>query len=210
MDERLDTKTSASLLAKLLRSDEATQWNQAWVNFYNRYAPMIMTWCRKWGLQEADAEDVSGCVLAILARRMKSFDHDPSARFRSWLKTVVENEIRAALSRKNRRRADYGVGTVDDSQVLQPQWDDPSLAAAELTEELDRHRTELHRAMEAVRAKVHESTWAAFQGTAIEDRPAADVAAELKMSVVAVYKARSRVQEQLREIADSFRLARDE
>ena len=54
-------------------------------------------------------------------------------------------------------------------------------------------------AAEEVRGEFTPSTWQAFWQTAIEDRPPGDVAAELGLSVGAIYVARSRVLSRLRQ-----------
>jgi DNA-directed RNA polymerase specialized sigma24 family protein len=43
----------------------------AWNEFVERYGRRIYGWCRQWGLQEADAEDVTQDVLLRLARKMQ-------------------------------------------------------------------------------------------------------------------------------------------
>ena len=55
------------------------------------------------------------------------------------------------------------------------------------------------RAVELVRAEFEQRTWEAWWKTAVEGRPAADVAAEMDMSLAAVYKAKSRVLLRLRQ-----------
>ena len=55
----------------------------------NRYGRMIYRWCRRYRLQEADAEDVTQNVLLILAAQMKKFTYDPTSSFRGWLKTIT-------------------------------------------------------------------------------------------------------------------------
>src|SRR5437870_3399014 len=55
------------------------------------------------------------------------------------------------------------------------------------------------RALESIRAEFEERTWAAFWRTAVEERPAADVAADLAMTPGAVRVAKSRVLHRLRE-----------
>ena len=51
-----------------------------------------------------------------------------------------------------------------------------------------------------IRADFNEATWAAFWATAVEDRPANEVAAELGVTANAVYLARSRIRKRLREL----------
>jgi RNA polymerase sigma-70 factor (ECF subfamily) len=84
MHERLmadDPSTRASLLERL-RQDPTDQ--QAWSQVVRCYGPKIFGWCRRWGLQEADAHDVTQNVLTVLAVRMKTFTYDPTLRFRGW------------------------------------------------------------------------------------------------------------------------------
>ena len=57
-------KTSLTLLDRLRRDpkDQA-----AWSEFVARYGPRILQWCRGWGLQESDAQDVTQDVLLKLS-----------------------------------------------------------------------------------------------------------------------------------------------
>ena len=59
-------------------------------------------------------------------------------------------------------------------------------------------------ACEQVRGEVSPTTWQAFWRTAVDDVPGKEVAAELDMSVAAVYQARSRVLARLRQEADGL------
>lgn len=67
---------------------------------------------------------------------------------------------------------------------------------AEVREEL----RQLHaRAMEIIRAEFEQATWVAFREVVIEQRKPADVAAELGITLNAVYLAKSRILRRLRE-----------
>jgi RNA polymerase sigma-70 factor (ECF subfamily) len=61
------------------------------------------------------------------------------------------------------------------------------------------------RAMELVRGDFEEQTWQAFWRAAVEGDTLADVAADLGISVWAVYKARARVLSRLRQELDGFK-----
>src|SRR3954451_20746819 len=78
--------TSVTLLAQLRQQpgDQA-----AWSAFVDRYGPRVYGWGRGWGLQDADAEDVTQNVLVKLAATMASFQYDPAGSFRAWLRTVT-------------------------------------------------------------------------------------------------------------------------
>ncbi len=54
------------------------------------------------------------------------------------------------------------------------------------------------RALSVMRSDFQETTWKACWETVVADRPAAEVAAELGLTVGAVYAARFRVLERLR------------
>src|SRR5262245_32084865 len=106
-----DSRTSPSLLGRLR---EAPADQAAWAQFVERYAPRVYAWCRQWGLQEADAEDVTQDVLTLLSDRMRRFQYDPEGSFRGWLRTVTHHAWADFLAR--RARAGRGSG---DSQALE-------------------------------------------------------------------------------------------
>jgi RNA polymerase sigma-70 factor (ECF subfamily) len=62
--------------------------------------------------------------------------------------------------------------------------------------------------LERVQARVEAKTWQAFYQTAMEQRPAADVAGALGLNVGAVYKCRFRVKQMLIEEYTNVRPAR--
>src|SRR5262249_32858695 len=70
MANAANPSTSPTLLGRLARSptDQA-----AWEEFVGRYSPQIHGWCQRWGLQAADAQDVTQDILLELARQMGDF-----------------------------------------------------------------------------------------------------------------------------------------
>ncbi len=64
MDDTGSARTSPTLLGRLRQqpSDQA-----AWEQFVARYGRLILAWCRRARLQDADIEDVSQIVLIKLA-----------------------------------------------------------------------------------------------------------------------------------------------
>src|SRR5262249_25610674 len=81
-------KTSLTLLARL-RHDPKDQ--AAWSEFVARYGPSIFQWCRGWGVQEADAQDVTQDVLLKLNGLMARFVYDSAGSFRGWLRTLTHH-----------------------------------------------------------------------------------------------------------------------
>ena len=184
----------ATSLSLLLRLRHAPADQGAWREFVARYGRRIYLWCRQWDLQEADAEDVTQNVLAILAERLRTFEYDPAGSFRAWLKTVAHHAWGKYVSQL--ARPGRGTGDADAPTRLQSVEARDDLAAR-LEEEFDRELLDL--AMLRVAQRVEPHTWQAFTLTALDGQSGSDVAARLDMPVAMVYVARSRVQKMLKD-----------
>lgn len=166
-----------------------------WSAFVDRYAPKIYGWCRKLGLQEADAEDVTQEVLTQLVRKLRTFSYDPhKGTFRGWLKTLTHHAWCDFLEK--RRRAVGGEANPEVLVCLEKLEGREDLATA-LAEVFD---LELLAEAEArVQLQVSPRDWKIFQSLAVDGRPGPDLARELGMTVTAVLMAKSRVQQKLRQ-----------
>jgi RNA polymerase sigma factor (sigma-70 family) len=187
-DQEGDSGTSSSLLVRL-QQDPADQ--IAWAEFVRRYGTRIHGWCRRWGLQEADAQEVTQEVLLKLTRAMQVFRYDPAQRFRGWLKTISHHAWQD-LARRRKLIAPGGDPATDDPMQSLAARDDLAVwVEREYEQEL------MERALERVRPRVQPQTWDAFRLTAFDGLPGAEVAARLGIAVTSVYKAKSNVQKLL-------------
>jgi RNA polymerase sigma-70 factor (ECF subfamily) len=116
--------------------------------------------------------------------------------FRNWLFTVVRRKL--STWRRGRRNDPVGRAEVAHPEALE-QCPAPEDARWETEWEHQLFRW----ACQQVRREVTERTWEAFWRTAIEAQSGAEVAAALGLSLVAVYRARSRVVARLRELVQS-------
>ncbi|WP_020474428.1 RNA polymerase sigma factor [Zavarzinella formosa] len=178
----MDT-TSASLLARVRDLGDATAWSQ----FVRVYSPMLYGWVRQMGLQHDDAVDLVQDVFAVVVQQIPEFDYDAHKRFRGWLWTVtrrrwVEKHRRAVLPLEPGQNPD-GL----------PAPDNPEAEEAEFRNYI------IRQLIPTLRGKFHESTWKAFWQHVVENRSASDVAADLGLTVFAVYKAKVRVTAYLHE-----------
>jgi RNA polymerase sigma-70 factor (ECF subfamily) len=175
----------------------------AWDEFVARYGRKIYGWCRHWGLQEADAEDVTQEVLLKLSEKMRTFVYDSAGSFRAWLKTLTHHAWQDFVA--NRRRAGVGCGSTEVLQTLHM-----AKAREDLLQRLETEfdRELLDTAMQRVRVRVRPHTWEAFRLLAIEALPGAQVAAKLGLKVATAFVARSKVQKMLQE--EMHRLERAE
>ncbi len=178
--------TSASLLERLRGTGE----REAWDRFVSLYTPLLLHWARRLEAQESDAVDLVQDVLAILVKEMPRFQYRADKRFRGWLWTVTLNRSREL----SRRRIGVPVLLTDS-------------ALAEVTPPQEQHSFDeeeyrqyiVTRALQLMQADFQPDTWKACWEYVVRDRPAADVARELGISVNAVHLAKSRVLRRLRE-----------
>ncbi len=184
-----DSGTRVTLLGRLRRDPT----NQAiWAEFVEHYGTKIYAWCRKWGLQEADSQDVTQNVLLKLADKMRTFTYDPARSFRAWLKTLTHHAWSDYL--EARRRPGQGSGDSQTADLLH------SVAARDdllqhLEAEFDRELFE--EAVARVRLRVAPQTWEAFRLTALDGLSGAEAAERIPMQVAQVFVAKRRVQKML-------------
>jgi RNA polymerase sigma-70 factor (ECF subfamily) len=190
-----DSRADETSLTLLWRVGQETPDQKAWELFVASYGPKIRSWCRRRGLQPADAEDVTQDVLLRLARALKTFHYDPSRTFRGWLRSVTEHALSDFFADRRRRP---GVGSGDDRvlEILGTVEARTDLIG-QLEQEFDREV--VARACATVRERVEPQTWEAFRLTASEGRTGEEAAAQLGMNVMAVFKAKSRVLSFIRE-----------
>jgi RNA polymerase sigma-70 factor (ECF subfamily) len=182
-----DPVTPPSLLERLRRPGDAAAWD--W--FARLYTPLLYSWARRAGLQEADAADLVQEVFAALVRKLPEFRYDPGGSFRGWLRAVLVNK-----GRELRRRAPPPAGCADPAELPDP--------AAGLPEPEDYRAEVVSRALALLRPDFRPATWEAFWRTAALGRPAREVAAELGVSANAVHVARCRVLRRLRRELDGL------
>jgi len=183
-------ETPVSLLERLRRPDEA----EAWSRFVELYTPLLYLWTRRVGLQEQDAADLVQDVMVSLVKILPTFQYDPRKSFRRWLRTMILNKWRDQRKRRTlESRLGGGAGLED---VADP--DDPDAFW-----EIEYRRRLVNRALEVMQTDFRPATWKACWEHVVEGRPAADVAKELGITAGAVYAAKIRVLDRLRqELAD--------
>lgn len=194
--------TSVSLLSELSRPVKN---ERAWLLFAQRYRPPLVAWCRRLGLQQADAEDVTQLILIKVARALHTFRHRPGHLFRGWLKAVA---LRTVYDFWRRRSRQPGQGSGDPlvEELLRqvPEVGDDTFTGLEQPIQAD--FLVAQEAIRLVQARIKDHTWQAFWITCIEDCPVDEAAHRLGLKAATVYQARHRVLEMLRQAAGQIRL----
>ncbi|WP_169980524.1 RNA polymerase sigma factor [Tautonia rosea] len=186
----MEPRTSLSLLDRLRENPHS---EEAWAEFLARYGKVLYRWCRRWGLQPSDAEDVTQDTLLAVARQIKDFRYDPDGSFRAWMKTIAYRFWIRVVERSSRQAATGGSAALEELASVAARDDLARFCEAQAREVL------LEQAFDRVRQRVSPSTWDAFRLTALEDLPGSEVARQLGLSVGDVYNARWRVQKFVRE-----------
>jgi RNA polymerase sigma-70 factor (ECF subfamily) len=184
-DEIIDRwRTRGSLLIQLQDPNDQA----AWVEFDNRYRPMITGWCRRWFPRET--EDMVQEVFILLSKRLREFHYEPGVgRFRGYLKTVT-NRLMADLKEKAHPVLVEGEYLLEEEEARRD-------LSERLATQYDLELLEV--AKERVRDRVEERTFRAYVETAERGRKPVDVARELGMRVGSVYQARYSVLNELRQ-----------
>jgi RNA polymerase sigma-70 factor (ECF subfamily) len=183
-----DADTSLTLLERLQKNPDDPE---AWKLFVERYEPRIRGWCRAWGLQQSDADDVTQDVLVKLFAALRKFRYDPSRSFRAWLKTVTQHAWSdfVAARRRGPGQASSQIDTIADSAEAQSDLE------RQLEDAFDRELLEV--ATHRIKARAKPVHWEAFHLTAIEGLSGAEAAHKLGIPVGRVFVAKHRIQKML-------------
>jgi RNA polymerase sigma-70 factor (ECF subfamily) len=185
-----DPSTSASLLIRGRDPNDS----DAWRLFVEVYGPLIESFCRRRGLQAADAADVGQNVIVRVSQAIRGFEYRVErGRFRAWLGAVIRNELRRHWAKESRQPQTVTSDERGDFEQLaieaesDPEWRDAfSLHIVRI-------------ACDRIRESFESSSWAAFEATWFRQEDPARVAAQLNLTLRAVYVAKSRIAQRLRQ-----------
>ncbi len=192
----LSSNTEPSTHPSLLVRAQAGS-TEGWTVLVQVYGPIVYRWLRRGGVQSADAADIMQETFLSVTTALSRFDATtPGSSFRGWLWTIARNKLR---DRQRRRQTE---GWIDGSEAarLIDQASDMHSAITEppssLTDDLSLVQTQM---LEVLRTSFDSRSWQMFWQTAVNGRTAADVAEEMGVTHWAVYKAKSRILQRLRQ-----------
>ena len=184
-------ETSISLLDRLRKQPDAG----AWQRLVEIYTPLIRGWLSRHSAVPDDCDDLVQEVFTVLLRKLPEFERNPRpGAFRRWLQTITVNCLRETWRSRRGRPAATG-----NSQFLAMlnELRDPHSSLSRLWEE-EHNRHVVGRLLALIEPQFEARTWRAFERVALDGVPPDEVAAELQISVNAVFIAKSRVLMQLR------------
>ncbi len=179
-------ETRASLLIRIRHHDDV----EAWAEFLEIYQPLIRQMARRYGLQDADATEVTQEVLTRVAKTVEHWETSGrQGSFRGWLSRVTKNLVIQYF--RDRRRIPQPAQNSDLRRAIENKMDHSSDGSDEFDLELQRQM--FAWAARKVEPRFEPTTWQAFWQTAVEHLPIEKVAQKLEMTRGAIYVARSRV-----------------
>jgi len=193
--------TRASLLQRIQTIDDP----RAWHEFVELYAPVVYRYCRKRGLQDADAEDVVQEVMSNVRKYGATYRAE-RGRFRSWLGTVTSHLMR----KQQKILARQGHAQSADSEL--PEFWEQIESQGEDPEWLEVFNARiLEAAVKKIRPEFDHQQWFAFESVAlrlcsdgsterfvwVEDSDPAEVARQLNRTVGWIYKIKSQIMKRL-------------
>jgi RNA polymerase sigma-70 factor (ECF subfamily) len=169
----------------------------SWRAFVGLYAPLVVRWCHRQGLNEADVADVAQEVFSRVSQFLPRFHkEEPTDSFRGWLCRLTHNQIIDFFRTRDKTHPAQG-----GSDMLSWLHRQPEKVVTE--PDAEDARNEEHflflQAVQAVRGEFSELHWRMFWRVAVEGNAAPAVAAEFGVTPAAVRQAKSRVLRRLRE-----------
>jgi RNA polymerase sigma-70 factor (ECF subfamily) len=191
------SETSASLLDRLRLEPDAASWQL----LVDLYTPLIQSWLRRHAAPAQDGDDLVQDVLTVVVRRLPEFELQPRrGAFRCWLRTITVNCLRDYW--RSKRVHPQGTGDSEFAAVLEDLEDPHSGLSRQWDEEHDRHV--IARLLERIEPRFEARTWRAFTRLAFERASPDEVAAELGITINAVFIAKSRVLSEFRREAQGL------
>jgi RNA polymerase sigma-70 factor (ECF subfamily) len=185
---------SSSLLDRLVERDA-----EAWKRVVRLFYPLVRGWCQRGGLGPEDAADVAQEVFRALAGNVVRFRRAGGENsFRGWLYGITQRQLLAHWRRQKEQPAGAGGSEAQQWFAGLPE-EGSEVTGFSSVVAIDERQAVLRRALQMLRKGVNDKTWQAFWRAAVEGHAPADIAADLGMSVNAVYLAKARMLTRLRQ-----------
>jgi RNA polymerase sigma-70 factor (ECF subfamily) len=192
----LQQDTQKSLLLEARSGND-----RAWQDLAELYRPFIDGWARRHANVHHDAEDLAQEILLAVFRSLPRFEHNGRrGAFRTWLRTVAVHVTHDFWSARHGEAR--GSGDPDTLQML-CELEDVNRELAR-TWDLEHDRFVLRRLLNELANEFEPHTLQAFRRQALDGATAEVVAGELQLSLGAVYTAKSRVLQRLRQLSEGL------
>jgi RNA polymerase sigma-70 factor (ECF subfamily) len=184
--------TRESLLERLRDLDDHTSWQE----FFDTYWKLIYCAAVKFGLSDAEAEEVVQETIIGVARKMETFRYDPeTCSFKGWLMHVTRRRIIDRLRKRQTQPQSFvplRIGTTTSDTALQI----PDVAAEQAFDGMwdeEWRKNLVDAAMERVKRTAKPEHYQIFYLHSVKNMAARDIGELLGVSTAKVYVVRHRV-----------------
>ena len=196
-------KTQSTLLSKVRRGDE-----DGWSRFYDFYEDFIYSAARSAGLSHEESQDIVQETMISVRKYVSDFVPDQNrARFRTWLRKIVQSRIADKFRQKKRNPLEKAVpGSNMYDSVTSVVDRLPDLNVVELDRLIDGkfEQAIFAEAQRSVKEMVPMEHYQAYDLFHIQSLSARDVATSLGISPVTVrvqaFRIRRAVEREVRRI----------
>ena len=179
--------TNQSLLYAIKNGDGVS-----WQIFYETYRPLIV-YC---GMQKLNAEETDDLVQNVMIKvfnAQKNFSYDPAkGLFRDYLGRIIRNEIVNIMRERPMESCSDTIPDFPDDHFT-PMWH----------KQWEEHLWRM--ALEELKQRVSERTFQAFDLYALQGMLPEETAAFLDVTIIQVYKAKTRCKDLLQQIIRDLR-----
>ncbi len=184
----MDWKTTTTLLNGLEQPGNQA----AWDGFLGRFQIPVRSFVLSRGIRAADAEDLVQDILVAFVEMYRDRRYDRErGRLSSWLFGIAQNHVLRFRERGHRHQQKMDAFGVSGSESDPGSWD-----------LWQRHWEEflLRESLRRAQAETSRRTFAAFELTVLKGHTPEQAATELEIDVKAVYNARHRVLQRMRQL----------
>jgi RNA polymerase sigma factor (sigma-70 family) len=189
--------TSHTLLDRLVQGGDP----ESWQLLVDLYSPLLRTWLLRYDVSPADCDDLIQEVLLVVVRELPAFRHNRrTGAFRAWLRQIMVHRLRNAWRLRDR---EAHAGQREGMSRRLDELADDGGAASEIWDR-EHDQFVIHKLFDLVEPRFERTTWLAFRRLTLDDQDARQVAAELGLSLNAVFTAKSRVLRELRRLGQDL------
>lgn len=182
--------TRVTLLNRLKDLDDGESWRE----FFETYWKLIYSYALRYGLTEAEAEEVVQETVIEVSKKMPGFEYDPKRSFKGWLLNTTRWRIHDQL---RKRKAQPGPLPAARSPTTQTdpieQIPDPSGDYLNTLWEEEWQNNLMSTAIDRVKSKVKPKQYQVFDLYVLKEWPVERVAETLKVSTGQVYLTKFRI-----------------
>ncbi len=188
------SSTSTSLLSRIRNADD----HEAWREFEIRYRELLLRFCRRRGMQYADADDIVQTVFINFSKSLAQFAYDPQrGRFRDYLYRSMRNAI--GMHRRRSMGRFEALDTCVEPCAESPDAAGDGVDLALWQEEWVAHHYRL--AMGRIRGEFEQRNLEIFERI-VQGESVADLARDFGLNEPAIYATRRRIRLRLQELID--------